>query len=317
MPHLVLVLLLFFCTCVHADTYQRQADVIYGRLPGIVLTMDVFTPKQDSNGRGVLWMVSGGWSSSHESIAPPLIDMFIDPLVQRGYTVFAIVHASQPKYTIPEILPQISRAVRFVRYNAREFNIDPDHLGICGVSSGGHLSLMQGVAPHEPNPQSPDKVDHVSAAVQAVAAFVPPTDFLNFGQQGLEALGGGPLDWLRAPFQFVEPVPYKTFAGELITYERITEAHRIREIGKEISPVTHADKQDAPVLIIHGGEDRLVPAQQAGLMEARLKEVGVAHQIIIHPGKDHVWPEMKQDMQSVADWFDEHLRVGEKAAELK
>ena len=39
-------------------------------------------------------------------------------LLQRGYTVFAVVHGSQPKFTIPEILGDMHRAVRFIRSHA-------------------------------------------------------------------------------------------------------------------------------------------------------------------------------------------------------
>src|SRR5205814_8895877 len=48
--------------------YTRQEDVIYGRKYGIAMTMDVFTPKQNANGLGVVFVVSGGWFSSHDNI---------------------------------------------------------------------------------------------------------------------------------------------------------------------------------------------------------------------------------------------------------
>jgi acetyl esterase/lipase len=198
---LLLLSLGFFTTAARAEdkpaaattepsTYKHQVDVIYGRLPGIALTMDVFTPGEGSktkqNGAGVIWVVSGGWASAHEvisatSVFGSLEKTFIKPLCDRGYTVFAVVHASQPKYTIPEILPQINRAVRFIRHNARDYGIDGDRLGIVGVSAGGHLSLMQGISPLPANKDAPDPVDRESSLVQAVAAFVPPTDFLNYG----------------------------------------------------------------------------------------------------------------------------------------
>jgi len=308
---IVTAMIVLFASTTRGDTiYDREADVIYARFGGIALTMDVFTPKENANGRGVLWMVSGGWTSSHDGIAPPLIDMFLTPLLERGYTVFAVVHASQPKYTVPEVIQQINMAVRFVRHNAGRFKIDPDKLGISGVSAGGHLSLMQGVLPQPADEKSPDPVARTSSAVQAVAAFVPPTDFLNFGEEGVVALGTGPLAWLRAPFQFVEPVAHPSLGGgQMITFERVTDEQRIRAIGRDISPVYHVDAEDPPILIIHGELDKLVPVQQAELMEAKLVEAGVMNKVVVRAGRDHVWPEMRQDMQVVADWFDEHLGV--------
>src|SRR4051794_17541440 len=82
-------------------TYRRVEDVIYGRKFGTALTLDVFTPIKDANGVGIVLVVSGGWISGHEAVGP----MLCKPLVDRGYTVFAVVHGSQPRFTIPEIVP--------------------------------------------------------------------------------------------------------------------------------------------------------------------------------------------------------------------
>src|SRR5437016_1366754 len=76
-----------------APAFTRQEDVIYGRKFGTALTMDVFTPKENANGAAVVWVISGGWFSSHDNIGPG----FIGELIKRGYTVFAVVHGSQPK----------------------------------------------------------------------------------------------------------------------------------------------------------------------------------------------------------------------------
>src|SRR5437588_11056477 len=79
-------------------TEQRLRDVIYGRRAGLALTLDVFRPTKP-NGAAVVMIVSGGFRSGPERIAPP----FGDELLKRGYTVFAVVHGSQPKFTVPEI----------------------------------------------------------------------------------------------------------------------------------------------------------------------------------------------------------------------
>ncbi|HTU25650.1 MAG TPA: alpha/beta hydrolase, partial [Pirellulales bacterium] len=125
--------------CADEPTYTRQSDLVYKRKFGTALTMDVFAPRVKANGRGVIYIVSGGWFSSHDING--LVPVFT-PLIGRGYTVFAVVHGSQPKYTIPEIVDDIERAVRFVRVHADDYHIDPDYIGIYGFSAGGHLSLM-------------------------------------------------------------------------------------------------------------------------------------------------------------------------------
>ncbi len=109
--------------------FDRQQDVIYGRKFGTALTMDVFTPKEKPNGAAVILVMSGGWISSKDQIQP----IFVFDMMKRGYTVFAVVHGSQPKFTIPEIVSDLHRAVRFIRTNADDFQIDPNRIGISGT----------------------------------------------------------------------------------------------------------------------------------------------------------------------------------------
>ena len=166
----------------------RTEDVIYGRKFGVALTMDVFTPPKDkANGKGVIWCVSGGWVSGKPGGVGQARE-----LVDRGYVVFAVVHGSQPKFTIPEVLEDMHRAVRFIKFNAKKYNVDPDKLGIAGGSAGGHLSLMQGNAFKDGNPKANDPIDRESSKIAVIACFYPPTDFLNYGKEGEYALDNLP-----------------------------------------------------------------------------------------------------------------------------
>ncbi len=295
---LVGIALLASASCVDKPSYTRKEDVIYGRKFGSALTMDIFTPKENAKGKGVILVVSGGWFSAHEAIDPG----FVDPLLRRGYTVFAVVHGSQPKYTIPEIVQDMNRAVRFIRSHAKDYGIDPDHIGITGASAGGHLALMQGVAGDVGNPKATDPIDRVSSRVQAVACFYPPTDFFNFGKAGENALGRGTLATFRAPFDFHE---YDRTTNHFVP---IVDEAELRQIGRAISPAYHASADDPPTLIIHGDADKVVPIQQAELMVAKLKEAGVETKLVIKPGAAHGWRDMFKDMSRFADWFDEHLK---------
>jgi acetyl esterase/lipase len=284
--------------------FERTQDVIYGRKHGVALTMDVFRPKEDANGAAVVWVVSGGWISAHEVInaGHPLAPARF--LAERGYTVFAVVHGSQPKFTIPEILEDMHRAVRFIRANASTYGVDPDRIGITGGSAGGHLSLMQGTAGTAGDPQAKDPVDRASSRVQAVACFFPPTDFLNYGEPGADAHESGILKAFQAPFDF-ETLDAK--GGVRGRYVPVTDREQVREIKREISPITHVSKDDPPTLIIHGDADTLVPFQQAELMIAKLKEAGVPAELVVKEGAGHGWAEIGKDQSHIAEWFDKHL----------
>src|SRR5262245_61311405 len=284
--------------------FIRTRDVIYGRKHGMALTLDVFSPKTNANGAGIIWVVSGGWVSAHTTAEPGFPFSPINPLVNRGYTVFAVVHGSQPKFTIPEILEDMHRAVRFIRTHAADYKIDPQRLGITGGSAGGHLSLMQGAAGKEGDPQAKDEVDRASSRIQAVACFFPPTDFLNYGKPGENALGRGILKDFKAPFAFQE---LDTKQARLGVYMPITDEARILEIGRQISPINHVTSDDPPTLIIHGDKDLLVPIQQAEIMVAKLKEVGLPAELRVKQGAAHGWPNINQDLPTIVDWFDKYL----------
>jgi acetyl esterase/lipase len=272
--------------------------VIYGRKYGLALTMDVFAPKEKANGRGIIFCVSGGWFSAKEVINPAFVQEFLN----RGYTVFAVVHGSQPKFTIPEVLDDMHRAVRFIKANAAKYKVDPDKLGIAGGSAGGHLSLMQGTAPKPGDPVALDPVARQSSKVAAVACFFPPTDFLNYGEPGLVQLGEGTLKNFRPPFDFWER---DKETNKLVVIE---DRERRKAIGKQISPVYHVTKDSAPALIVHGDADKLVPIQQAELIIAKLKEAGVPCELVVRKGAAHGWAGIEKDLTLFADWFDKHLK---------
>jgi acetyl esterase/lipase len=280
---------------------ERTRDVIYGRKYGLAMTLDVFAPDKP-NGRGVVFVASGGWFSGYQMVQP----IFVDAFTRRGYTVFAVVHGSQPKFTIPEILEDMHRAVRFVRANAEKYKVDPDRLGIYGASAGGHLSLMMGTAGQEGNPKAPDPVDRVSSRVQAVACFFPPTDFLNYGAPGKELIDRA----LQPPF--TAAVDYHEFDKKKARYFPVTDKAKLREITRQVSPITHVTSDDAPTLLIHGDKDQLVPLQQSEVILAKFKEAGVPADLIVKKGAPHGWPSLPLDLEKCADWFDKHL-LKEKA----
>lgn len=291
------------CSAMAADdpAYTRQEDVIYGRKYGTALTMDVFRPKAKANGAAVIIAVSGGFFSSHEAINPA----FARPFLDRGYAVFAVVHGSQPRFTIPEIVDDMKRAVRFIRSHAADYGVDPNRIGICGASAGGHLSLMLGTCGDPGDPNAKDPIDRQSCRVQAVACFFPPTDFLNFGAAGKELIHakdhGKPF---RPAFD------YKELDPDTNLWVTITDPEKLRALAKAVSPITHVSADDAPTLIYHGDADALVPVQQSEVIVAKLKETGVPTKLVVKPGAGHGWLTIPQDLSAFADWFDEHLKPG-------
>ena len=282
-------LFLLALSCAWAQSnldFKRTEDVIYGRKFGTALTLDVFQPRL-TNGVGIVFMVSGGWFSSHEAIN----GVFFKPLLKRGYTVFAVVHGSQPKFVVTEIVEDIHRSLRFIRHNAVQYGVAPDKLGIMGASAGGHLSLTMGPQGGPGDATAKDPIDRESSAVQCVACLFPPTDFLNYGQPGEDAVGVGVLKSFKPAFG-----PRSD-----------TEEGR-QKLGREISPIYFVHSNMPPMLIIHGDADKLVPIYQAQMFVERCQSVGSTAKLVVREGKGHGWPDFSKDMELCADWFDQYLR---------
>jgi acetyl esterase/lipase len=286
-------------------TYTRTRDVIYGRKFGLALTMDVFAPKKNANGAAVLFMMSGGWRSDPRSINAGLANEFL----KRGYTVFAVVHGSQPRFTVPEAVQDVTRAVRFVRSKAKDYRIDPDRLGVTGGSAGGHLALMLGNAGDDGNPDAADPVERFPSRVRAVACFYPPTDFLNFGKEGVV------MTRKTAGDPYKPALDFNAYDPKRHLIERIEDEAKERAILKQISPITYVSAKSAPALIVHGDADKLVPLQQSEIMMVKYKEAGVPAKLIVKPGAAHGWKGMDKDLATFADWFDTYLLKREPAAE--
>ncbi len=278
-----------------ADVVRRTEDLVYGRKFGMALTMDVFQPAKP-NGCGLIFLVNGGWLSSKATprmvtIRPEDYSLYLE----CGYTVFAVVTSSQPKFSIPEEMEDVQRAVRFIRATAKTYGVRPDRLGVLGSSSGGQLALSIATQGGAGQANAADPVDRESSAVQAVACFFPPTDFLNYGGPATSGVGEGPMAPLRV-----------AFGPRALTEEGRT------SLGREISPIYFVTKQLPPTLIIHGDADRDVPLQQSESFVERARAAGATHvELIVRPGKGHGWGDFwksTEDITAFADWFDRHLR---------
>ena len=148
-----------------------------------------------------MFLVNGGWLSSKET--PLMVTVRpadYEPFLQAGFTVFAIVTSSQPRYVVSDQMADVQRAARFIRHNAGRFGIDPQRLGVMGSSSGGQLTLSLATQ-RGPGPvDARDLVEREDSRVHAVACFFPPTDFLNYGAAEVDGLGAGPLAPLAPAF---------------------------------------------------------------------------------------------------------------------
>ena len=274
--------------------YRAVEDVVYGQKDGMGLTLDVLTPKENAKGIGIILVSSGSWRSAKSNVLEQEErrrkgEHWVQGLLKGGYTLFLARHGSGPRYFVPEMVDDIRRSVRFVRLHAKEYGVDPNLLGITSGSSGGHLALMVALTGDDGKADSADTVERVSSRVQAVVAWFPPTDLINWGAPN----GYTTIEKKRPGF----------FVG---LFGKVAD---LESQLKSISPIYHATKDAPPLLLIHGDKDATVPLQQSEVLKTKYEELGRPVKLIVHPGGGHsYWPGIMDDYPAVWEWFDENLK---------
>jgi len=215
-------------------------------------------------------MVSGGWVSMWSE--PAKLQPMIQPLLDAGYTVFAVRHGSSPRYVIPEIAVDVRSALKFIHAHAADYKVDRAKLGAFGFSAGGHLSLVLGTMT---NDQKAADAPHVAAVV----AVFPPTDLGPYVD---------PKSPLREQFPALKFDPAK---------------------ANDYSPLMHVSADDAPTLLVHGDKDELVPIWHSQKIAAAFAEAKVPAELITIEGAAHGFNAdgNKRMVKGMVEWFDKHL----------
>ena len=296
-----LVTIIILLAPVFLSAQPKHEELVYGYKNGMALVMEKVMPAK-SNGKAILVLMSGGYFSSH-SWLPDGVNVSKE-FLDHGYTVFLTFHGSKPIYNVSDITKDITRAVQYVRYNSKKLGIDPAHIGMYGNSSGGHLSLYAATADDSSDASSKDPVEKVSSKIQAVCVFYPPTDLMNFGENGASIVSDPKLAFERdvaAAFDF------KYWVDSTQQYVK-PDAAKLTDIAKRLSPVYLVTKDDAPALLVHGDKDWVVPLQQSQLLVDRYKSAGVPIELIVKPGAEHGWPNENIEREKMAAWFDKYLK---------
>ena len=225
------------------EPYAITQDVVYGHKAGMAMTFDVIRP-EEQNGAAVLFMMSGGWFSfwvppeTFVSDEAPFGQNHFRTLVDKGYTLVIVRHGSAPLFKVPEAVADVRRAVRYVRANAEQFGIDPNRIGVCGGSAGGHLSLMLGTSSDEGVKDSKDEVERAGNRVAAVVAYFPPVELSEF----------------------------------LHMKDRFPALDFNQKLAESVSPLQFVTADDPPTLLVHGDKDDLVKLDQSQRHPGRVRK---------------------------------------------
>jgi acetyl esterase/lipase len=195
-----------------------------------------------------------------------------------GIAAFVLKYRLAPRYRYPAEILDGKRAMRFVRYHAKEYGIDPARIGIWGFSAGGHLASSVGTHFDNGNSSASDPIDRVSDRPDFMVLAYPVISFTTpYVHKGsMHALLGDNPD----------PALVREFSNEL-----------------QVTPET------PPTFLFSTDSDTTVPCENSVLFFLALRKNHVPAELhIFEPGHHgvglaptnadlSVWPEL------VANWL--------------
>ena len=158
-----------------------------------------------------------------------------------GIAAFVLDYRIAPRYRYPAEIRDGERAVRYVRFHARDYGISPNRIGIWGFSAGGHLASTVGTHFDGGNPQASDPIDRTSDRPDfmilsyAVISFTTP--YTEKGSRRM-LLGANP-----------DPKLVRSFSNEL-----------------------QVTAQTPPAFLFSTDSDQVVPAENAVLFFLALRK---------------------------------------------
>lgn len=255
---------------------QVTRGVTYATAGGETLKLDIAAPARGGPHPAVVLFHGGAWMMGGRGD----LAGFLPEIAGKGYVVASASYRLAPKHPFPAQIDDARAAVRFLRANAKAYNLDPDKIAAGGFSAGGHLALLLALNP----PQQADD-DEASAAVRCAVSYFGPTDLSLYGKSpGVE-------DAYMVPF-----------LGKACKTDP--------EVYRRASPITFASKAAPPVLMIHGTADVVVPVIHSERLLEKLKGAGAPAELLTVPGAGHGWGGKDADraLAAAVRFLDTHLK---------
>ncbi|MFZ2278126.1 MAG: alpha/beta hydrolase [Prosthecobacter sp.] len=264
-----------------ADT---QTDIEYAKVGETSLKLDLHRP-QGENPPLIVYVHGGGWRAGSKEDVP------IADLYDKGFAIASVDYRLSTQALFPAQVHDIKAAIRFLRAKAGLYHINASKVAIIGSSAGGHLAALVGVS--NGNPELEGKVgEHLdqSSDVQVIVSF--------FGASNLETI----LSQSTPKGRDFRIPALKLLLGDT--------PDKKPELAKLASSVTHLDKNDPPLLLIHGDADPQMPPQQSQELAKAYESLGLPVTLILLPGSLHGGAEFYDEERTaiVAKFLDKVLR---------
>lgn len=256
-------------------------DITYATVDGEELKLDLARPKDAKLPLPCVVVIhGGGWAAGNRKSH----DNLTWELASRGYVSATVSYRFAPKHPFPAQIQDVKAAVRFLRANAAKYAIDPAKVGAVGFSAGAHLSMMLGTMDKDDGYDDVGGNTDQPSKVQCVVSYFGPTDLLQ-------------------PYpEATKPILQKFLGGT------VEEKH---DLAKAASPIYYVNAGDAPMLLLQGTKDPLVPHDQAVRMADALTKVGVPGRIELLLGAGHGWSgaEIGRTAAETYAFFEQYLKA--------
>ena len=270
-------------TLLHAAE-PSQRNVEYAKVGEHELLLDFYAAKSDGPAPLIIWVHGGAWRSGSKDDVP------IASMVDRGFAIASVDYRLSPVAQFPAQIHDIKAAIRYMRGHAEKYSVDPNRFVIAGASAGGHLAALVGVTSGVTELEG-DIGSHASTSsqVQAVVSF--------YGASNLQSILSQ-----STPHGLKVRVP----ALQLLFGGQPEDKPQLARLA---GPVTHVDKGDPPLLLIHGDRDMQMPLEQAHELDRAYQQAKLRITLHIvegggHGGPDFYTPEM---LNVVADFLKDAL----------
>jgi acetyl esterase/lipase len=265
--HVALDYLRYFKAPVDTSPARPPKTLVYATVEGRPLSLDVYRPGPATPAAkvpAVIVVHGGGWSAGDKGEAP----LASERLAGQGFAVFDIQYRLAPQPNWKTATGDVKCAIGWVKGHAREeagIDVDPERVALLGRSAGAHLALLAAYAPDDP-------------------ALAPSCDAGDTRVAAVISLyGAGDLVWAYEhptnPRVFDMPARVASFLGG--TPKAVPDRYI------QLSPARRATAGAPRTLLLHGGRDQFALPGQTGLLAARLRALGVPHDVLIIPYAQH------------------------------
>lgn len=274
--------ILLCATAAFADfEIATEEGIEYSNADNQHLKLDMRRPVGDGPFPAVVCIHGGGFREGDLSEFAYLCDK----LAAKGYVAVTITYRLAPKYPYPAAIHDCKAAVRWLRANAKKYNIDPNRIGATGASAGGNLAMFLGVTGDQKQFEGEGGNADQPSRVQCVVSFFGPSDLTR-------QYGNADADYTLPEY----------LGGDL---------EKARDKHMQASPLTWVSKKDAPTLCIHGTKDEYVPLQQSEWIVEQLKSVEVPAELLVFEGAGHGFEGDTYEQADAAAiaFFNKHLKT--------